>query len=568
MPAVRDIIVHRLREIGVRALFGIPGGGANLDLIDAAGRANLPFVLTATETAGALAAIAQADVTARPGACLTTLGPGVASVANGVACAYLDRAPILVFTDSHASASAGRFEHQQIDQQAFLRPSTKWSGRLTPGCALATFEQAIEQLLALPPGPVHLDCPEDFESARGPSEAAERSPAQPDRRARARGGGAPRALIKADAPPPRSGRTHPSAQHPAPSARRLAPSAHALLSRSRRPLAIVGLAARRREDATAIRDFLERRGVPAMVTYKAKGVVPDDHRCFAGIFTNARIEQTLVSSSDLIIGIGLDPVELLPRPWPYTQPVVYTGPWSVRDSHVPFAVQHVTDISSGMRGIDSALAASDWDLDDVHRQVEQQRGQIAVRRGANLTPDQVVRAAAERFARNARVTVDAGAHMFPATMLWPVSEPNQMLISNGLSTMGFALPAAIGAAFADRERPVVALTGDGGLLICAAELLTAVREKLRIIVIVFSDASLSLIDIKQQRRRYKPAGVALGSVKWAALADSFGAAAFVASTEAQLASALEQAMTCTGPALIEAKIDASGYTRMLEVVRG
>ena len=99
-----------------------------------------------------------------------------------------------------------------------------------------------------------------------------------------------------------------------------------------------------------------------------------------------------------------------------------------------------------------------------------------------------------------------------------------MLISNGLSTMGFALPAAIGAALVDRDRPVVALTGDGGLLMCAGELLTAVREKLRIITIVFSDASLSLIEIKQQARRLEPSGVALGAVDWPALAGSFGVA--------------------------------------------
>jgi acetolactate synthase-1/2/3 large subunit len=158
--------------------------------------------------------------------------------------------------------------------------------------------------------------------------------------------------------------------------------------------------------------------------------------------------------------------------------------------------------------------------------------------------------------------------MFPATMLWPVFEPNQMLISNGLSTMGFALPAAIGAALADRDRPVVALTGDGGLLICAAELLTAVREKLRIIAIVFCDASLSLIEIKQQRRRYRPAGVALGSVKWPALAESFGAAGFAARNEAELEAALDQAIRVDGPSVIEARIDRSNYSHMLETVRG
>src|ERR1700688_1115722 len=107
MPAVADYIVSRLREAGVRMLFGVPGGGGNLDLIEAAGRGDLPFVLTTTETGGAIAAIAQSEVTGRPGACLTTLGPGAASVVNGVACAFLERAPIFVFTDSYASGDAG-----------------------------------------------------------------------------------------------------------------------------------------------------------------------------------------------------------------------------------------------------------------------------------------------------------------------------------------------------------------------------------------------------------------------------------------------------------------------------
>ena len=128
MTSLRDLIVHRLKDAGVRALFGVPGGGGNLDLIDAAGRAGLPFVLTATETAGALAAMGQAEVTGGPGACLTTLGPGAASVANGVACAFLDRAPLFVFTDSHASAGNGRYEHQQFDHQAFFRPIAKCDG--------------------------------------------------------------------------------------------------------------------------------------------------------------------------------------------------------------------------------------------------------------------------------------------------------------------------------------------------------------------------------------------------------------------------------------------------------
>jgi acetolactate synthase-1/2/3 large subunit len=171
-------------------------------------------------------------------------------------------------------------------------------------------------------------------------------------------------------------------------------------------------------------------------------------------------------------------------------------------------------------------------------------------------------------AARVRVTVDAGAHMFPATMLWPVGEPNGMLISNGLSTMGFALPAAIGASLLEQERPVVALTGDGGLLMCAGELLTAVREGLHIIVVVFNDASLSLIDIKQRQRKLPSSGVDIGRVDWRALAESVGARALTATTEASLGDALASSLRHRGPSVVDVRIDPGSYAETLKAVRG
>jgi len=140
------VIVDRLRAVGTRALFGVPGGGGNLDLIDAARGHDLPFVLTSTETGAAIAALAQAEITGHPGACLTTLGPGAASAVNGVACAYLDRAPIVVFTDSNPERAQGRFSHQQLDQLALFAPITRWSGRLTSGDAGAVIDRAFREV--------------------------------------------------------------------------------------------------------------------------------------------------------------------------------------------------------------------------------------------------------------------------------------------------------------------------------------------------------------------------------------------------------------------------------------
>jgi acetolactate synthase-1/2/3 large subunit len=529
LMTVGDLVVGQLLGAGVRTLFGVPGGGGNLDLIAAAGRAGLPFVLTSTETAGAIAALAQTEITGATGACLTTLGPGAASVVNGVACAFMERAPIVVFTDSQP----GPFDHQRIDHAALMAPITKWSGSLRSDSVMQVLVPALHTAAHGRPGPVHVDCPGNVVATTMTTmsdsaffEFEERVPST-------------------------EGRSQ----------------LETLLARAHKPLLLVGLGARGTVDAAAVQSLCTGRNIPAMVTYKAKGVVPDDHPWFAGVFTNATIEQSMIDECDLLIGMGLDPVELIPREWKREQAIVYCGPWPVEDTHVPFAAQLITDIPTAVKEVEALLPPATWDPERVHWHRDEQRRLIDVP-ADGLSSQCVVQIAAARLALAGRVTVDAGAHMFPATMLWPVSCPNGMLLSNGLSTMGFALPAAIGAALLDRERPVVALTGDGGLLMCVGELLTAVREKLRIIIIVFSDGSLSLIEIKQQARGLEPAGVALGAIDWRALANSFGVRAWVARTEAELDRAATEAVTCEGPTLIEAKIDRSNYGATIRAVRG
>lgn len=537
LAELAELIVAHLRKAGTQTLFGVPGGGGNLDLIEAARQAGLPFVLTSTETGAAIAAIAQAEILQRPGACLTTLGPGAASVVNGVACASLERAPLMVFTDSHPIGAAWEFAHQRFDHVALLGRITKWSALLMPGDAPETIARAFRELVTLPPGPVHLDCPADVSTSSSGTR-----PSALDR-------GGLGAFVARRADPDEAGHFD------------------TLVSRARKPLVLVGLGARRPADAMAIRHLCERWSVPAMVTYKAKGVIPDSHACFAGVFTNGSIERAVIAQSDLLIGIGLDPVELLPRPWTISQPIVGLSGWRMPDDHVPFAAQHVGDLSHTVQLLEATMGPAAWDLDEIARIVQGDQ-RLADIPTDGLAAQRVVDVAASILAGRCRVTVDAGAHMLPALMRWPVAAPNDLLISNGLSTMGFALPAAIGAALADRGRPVVALTGDGGLLMCLGELLTAVREKLPIIVIVFSDASLSLIEIKQQARKLPAGGVAIGEMDWPALADSFGAAGFRASSEQELAVAIEHAAGYDGPSLIEAKIDRSNYGRMLKVLRG
>ena len=537
MSGVADYLIDRLRTAGVRTLFGLPGGGGNLDLIQAAGRAGLPFVLTTTETGSAIAAIAQAEITGAPGACITTLGPGAASVVNGIACAKLERAPVLVITDSYASSGAA-FDHQRVDHRALLAPVVKWSGSLAP-FAMQNIEEALAQLAALPPGPVHLDCPADFEQAKD--------------------GGS--FVVTDDV---------------------LVTSSHfeQLVSQARRPLFIVGLGARRDSDAREIRALCKTHGVPALVTYKAKGVIPDTHSWFAGVFTHGAIERAIIDQSDLLIGVGLDPVEILPRPWAYQQPIVSIAPWEMDVRHVPFSVQYVAPVAGALSALAGMLRTSTWDPTVVRAHAENARravltagsdhpaSNMSANPASTLTAQSVITTAAAKFAGNARVTVDAGAHMLPAMVLWPTSEPNEVLISNGLSTMGFALPAAIGAGLLDRSKPVIALTGDGGLLICMGELATLARERLKVIVIVLNDSSLSLIEIKQQARKLPPAGVALGDLNWSRIAEGFGIPSWPAETVAELETALNRAAEVDGPSLIDVHVDRSNYPAIMKAIRG
>ncbi|HEX3702216.1 MAG TPA: thiamine pyrophosphate-binding protein [Vicinamibacterales bacterium] len=580
MPTVADLIVQRLRDAGVGAIFGVPGGGSNLDLIAAAARAGLPFVLTSSETAAAIAAIGHAEVTGAPGVCLTTLGPGAASAVNGVACAFLDRAPMIVFTDSHPAA-ADDCSHQRLDHRALFVGITKASVRIAAEGADTVMRDALALAMTPPFGPVHLDCPGDVLST---AMAVEALPDQCSATASADRCSATASPVRCSATASPDWCSATALAERSAAAQRSA-EAFALqgsadlsagafaevdafkLPASRRPLFVVGLGARKPADAAAIRMFCETRGVPAMVTYKAKGVVPDDHSWFAGVMTNASIERPLIDEADLLIGLGLDPVELIPRPWTIAAPIVQAGPFLAASGQVPFAAQLVADIPDALRAIGAQLPPSEWQQGRIRATLEGQRARIAIG-GGSLTAQCAIASAARQLAPGARVTVDAGAHMFPATMLWPVDEPNGLLISNGLSTMGFALPAAIGAALADRARPVVALTGDGGLLMCLGELATAVRERLRIIVVVFADGALSLIQSKQAQRSLPEAGVALGRVEWAALAQSFGVAGFAAADEAELERALTQAIAVRGPSLIEARIDPANYGRTLRAVRG
>ena len=502
MPTVADLLVEGLLRAEVPRLFGVPGGGSNLEVLEAARVRGLPFVLCHQEWAACIMAAVTGELTGHPGAVLSTLGPGVTASATGLAHARLDRSPLIYISDRHSAGVLEYATHQYLDHTAHLGPITKGSVTVGVDSAAHWVAHAVQLALAEPRGPVHLDLPADVAGKSAMPVATSVAPAPP-------------AALDGD----------------------LVERAARMIRAARRPLVIAGLGCRA-ADAKWLRAFAEALPAPVLTTYKAKGAIPDPHPLALGIFTGGALEEPLVKRADLIIAFGLDTVELIPRRWAYTAPVLSLTRCAAADPRLR--------APGGDAYFTPALEVS----------------------VSGLPPHRVVQLAREFTPEGSIATVDAGAHMFPTTAYWDATELGECLISNGLATMGFALPAAIAAQLVHQDRRVVCFTGDGGLMMVAAELETVARLGLPIVIVVFNDEALSLIAIKQEQKGLEGVSMRYAGPDLRALARAFGLRAFTATDEATLHQALIGAQTAPGPALIDARIDASGYRRMLEIVRG
>jgi acetolactate synthase-1/2/3 large subunit len=537
-----DAIVRALAGAGTRLMFGVPGGGPNLDVVGAAAAAGLRFVLAHGETAAVIMAATCAGLTGAPGAVVVTRGPGLASAVNGMAHAALDRLPVVVIADTVPAADAGRISHQRIDQAALGRSVAKTA--ITVGGPPAA-ARAVRTALAAPPGPVVANMDDGAPDQGRPGVPT--APAEAQTRAR----------LAAEA------------------ARAGASVLAGAVRSARRPVLLLGTGAI--PHTMAIRGALAGRGLPALHTYRARGVIPDSAPEAAGLVTGGTMEWPLLAAADLIVGLGVDEAEMIPARWEYAARTILvaepgTGPAAAEGGGY---FTGATELEMPLADVARVLAggpAHDW-LPGAGRaaQADAARRLVAAAVAAPglLAPQQVVTTVRAHTPAETIATVDAGAHMLVAMPLWEVAEPGRLLVSSGLATMGYALPAAIAAALCVPRVPVVAFTGDGGLGMTLAEIETAVRLSLRVVVVVFNDAALSLIKIKQ-----KPAGqggdeaVGYRPVSFAAAATALGAAGAAVSTERDLAAALEAALRRPGPTVIDASVDPAGYPAVLDLTRG
>lgn len=538
MPATssfKEILISRLCAAGVSRLFGVPGGGTSLDLMVAAKAAGLDVVITAREDAAVIMAGVSGILAETPGVAFATRGPGLASAINGVAAATLDRFPALLVAEIAAPAEYQYVSHQFIDQAAMVKPLMRQDDDL-----LQATPDALDTWLQQSPSPPRRPAAmfptvSDFAQAFANTAPAEAS--------------APPAVDGADIA-----------------------AAAALIAGSRRPVFIIGIEAARRGLAAAVSALVKESGGGALTTYMAAGTIAADDPRQIGLFTGGALERPAVAAADLIVLVGLDPVELIPQPWAYSAPVIELA----EEIHQPHYLQPELQIIGPLPETVSALLADlpprpaehGWGVNDLADERQRMRTALTINSDAGLSPSASVAIAAETFAGGPRLTVDAGAHMFAACAFWPTQAPRDLLISNGLATMGFAIPAAIAAALHDPQRGALAITGDGGALMCLGELKTIAQYQANVCILLFNDGRLSLIDIKREARQMADLGLSWEAPDFAMTAAAFGFQTWTADSTDSLRQACQEAAASNGPRLIDARINADSYLEQIKALRG
>lgn len=503
-------------------VFGVPGGGANLDVVGAFGDLGIDFVLAHSEASACIMAATYGYCASTVSAAIVTRGPGATAAANGVAQATLDRHPLVVISDTVPSSSAERVAHQQLDQTQLMEPITKASVRIGPNATDDDLSYLVNLADESPAGAVHIDYDASF-------------------------GDRPELVAPADQPSVAETNELEMAQE--------------LIEEAAHPVVIVGVLAN--NDATEVRRHLEDFGAPVLSTYQGMGVVDSEHRLHAGIFTNGASERALLQQADLIVSIGLDVVEPIPAPWAYDAPVLSLSPVPTTVPYMPVACELVGPLADTL-----AVLSGPHDWPSTTGSTHQQRVRDTLRQSApDFGPTALVDVVAKHLP-HAIATVDAGAHFLAVMPLWPTSNSRELLISNGLATMGYAIPAAIGASLANPDRTVVAFVGDGGLSMTLAELETISRRKLPIITVVFNDSALSLIEIKQRTNHGGEGAVRYLPTDFATIAGGLSMAAVVVNDVDSLDAALAGHDQSDGPLLIDARIDPSHYPHLIEVTRG
>jgi acetolactate synthase-1/2/3 large subunit len=521
---VAEQIAGILSGAGVRFVFGVPGG-PSIPYMEAFRKAGIEFILTSHESAAGTMASVTGRITGIPGVCHGTFGPGAVNLASGAGGALLDRSPVIILTSEMDDNMIGRTAQMNIDHQRLFQPLTKATFRVNPGNAADILLNALDISREEFPGPVHIGLPSDIACL----EAAE-----PDRY-----------IFESVKKDPLNDTAKISA----------------LLENCRKPLIAVGLTSARYSLGEKLSDFLRQTKIPVVLTPMAKGLLPEDHPCYAGVLFHALSNylEDILDDTDLVIGLGYDPVEYNYESWMPDVPLI---DFTTRETDLP-DVNQVTRFTGSpgewftiLKHVHAKqLIFNQIKIDSVRNEMD------AVFNGLtdHFGPVTALRVLREAIPADAIVTFDVGSHLHLAGQYWITFGRQNMIMTNGWSGMGFGLPAALAACISSPGSVIVCVTGDGGFLMNAGEIVTARRYNLPVITVVFSDGELNLIKLKQSWQDLPHYATKLYEEDLFSAEMFLGVRILFADSEDSMKSATNMALSMKKPVIINARIDPVDY---------
>ena len=533
-----DLIVECLENEGVTHVFGIPGE-ENIRLIEALSKSSIDYVLTRHEQGASFMAETYGRLTGKAGVCSATLGPGAINLLLGTADATTNSTPLIALSAQVGMDRSYKESHQSVDLVSMFAPVTKWSALMaTPGAAPEMIRKAFKLAQTERPGAVYLAVPEDVEEASVPPSLAP---------------------LRVNVP-----------RADDPSAEQVSRAAQ-ILREARNPIVLAGHGAARADASAALIRFAQALNIPVATTFHGKGVFPDDHPLALGSVGFMRHDYVNFGfdRADVIVAVGYELQEFNPvriNPNGTTKIIhVHRFPAEV-DAHYDVAVGLTADISHSL----DALAAAVWRKAPAAggeriRELladELARGQQDDR--YPLAPARIVADTRAALGREDIVLVDTGALKMWMARLYPTYAPNTCLISNGLSTMAWTVPGAIGAKIARPDAKVLVATGDGSFLMNSQEIETALRLRLPIVILIWVDDAYGLISWKMDLEIGHNVDTRFGNPDFVAYAESFGAKGYRISSADELLPTLTAALADDTVSVIACPVD---YTANTELIR-
>lgn len=535
-----DAIIDSLVNHDVKYVFGVPGAKIDrvFERLEHPTNEKAPqLIITRHEQNAAFMAQGIGRITGKPGVVLTTSGPGVSNLATGLVTATAEGDPVLAISGQVQRTDLLRLTHQSMDNVALLAPVTKYAAEVQePENISEVIANAYQEAEAAKQGASFVSVPQDVTDSE----------------------------VK----------TAPIAPMPAPVLGPASPVESTLLAQriktAKLPVLLLGMRASDPETTKSIRNLVEETHLPVVETFQGAGIIPreleDDFFGRVGLFRNQPGDQ-LLKHADLVIAVGYDPIEYEPRNWNNegdANIIVIDSMRAEVDKNFQPERELVGDISQTldfllpyMKGFKLPESSREY-LDGLQEKLKLRDEPPAVTENQVTShPLSIIQALQDRVTDDMTVSVDVGSFYIWMARHFRSYNPRHLLFSNGMQTLGVALPWAISAALVRPNTQIVSVSGDGGFLFSSQDLETAVRLGLNIVHIIWNDGYYDMVKFQEELKYGKSAGVNFGSVDFVKYAESFGATGLRVEKAQDLEKVLDQAFATEGPVVVDIPVDYS-----------